>query len=43
VSDHYLALVDPTADASNAQRRADTIRDAPIAERIMLDFPEEQR
>ena len=28
MSDHYLALVDPTADLSNAQRRADTIRDA---------------
>ncbi len=36
MSDHYLALVDPTADSSNAQRRADTIRDTLIAERIIL-------
>lgn len=36
MSDHYLALVDPTADVTNAQQRADRIRDALIAERIIL-------
>lgn len=36
MSDYYLALVDPTADAWNAQRGADALRDTLIAERIIL-------
>lgn len=36
MSDHYLALVDPTADTTNATQRAATLRNALIAERLIL-------